>query len=131
MKSESLIQHARTLFLHLRREERNSINPYASFADQVIALIHSGRISTKADVIRYTRMSYHRPRMNRQWRTFGKVIDKGLPPLPRNSLLYFFGFLKRLLTIEGKKELEERNRNPKEFDNRNRYNKRSHHRYHR
>jgi len=108
MKRDHMIQQARSIFLQLKREERKNINPYASFADQLIALINNGQVSTKADVIRYTRMSYPRPRMNWQWRTFGKVLEKNLRLEKRDSLLLLFGYLKRLLTIEGKKEYEER-----------------------
>ena len=104
MKREHLIQQARSIFLHLKKIEKKNINPYASFADQIIALINNGQVSTKEDVIRYTRMSYPRPRMNWQWRTFGNVLDKDLPRLNKETLLYFFGYLKRVLTIEGKKQ---------------------------
>ena len=129
MKSEHLLQHAKTIFLHLRREERKNINPYASFADQVMALINNGRISTKEDLIRYTRMSYPRPRLNRQWRNFGSVLEKDLPPLHHHTLLFFFGYLKRLLTIEGKREFEKRNEKFQGFQKGNRYNKRSQQRH--
>ena len=104
MKRDHLIRQARSIVLYLKKEERKSINPHASFADQMIALINNGRVSSKADVIRYTRMSYSRPRMNRQWRIFGEVLEKNLRLEKRDSLLLLFGYLKRLLTIEGKKE---------------------------
>ncbi len=113
MKREHLIQQARSIFLHLKRIEKKNINPYASFADQIIALINNGQVSTKEDVIRYTRMSYPRPRMNPQWRTFGNVLDKDLPRLNKDTLLYFFGYLKRVLTIEGKREFEDRTKDQK------------------
>lgn len=108
MKREHLIRQAKSVLLHLKNEERRSINPYASFADQIIALINNGQVSSRADVIRFTRMSYPRPRMNRQWRTFGNILNKDLGQLNKSSLLYIFGYLKRLLTIEGKKEMDER-----------------------
>lgn len=126
MKSEYMIQQARTIFLHLKREERKSVNPYASFADQMIALINNDQVSSKADVIRFTRLSYPRPRMNRQWRTFGNILEKDLRQLNKDSLLYFFGYLKRLLTIEGKRESEERKKNSKGFHKEDRFNKRRH-----
>jgi hypothetical protein len=128
MKSEYIIQEARTIFLHLKREERKSVNPYASFADQMIALINNGQVSSKADVIRFIRLSYPRPRMNRQWRTFGNILEKDLRQLNKDSLLYFFGYLKRLLTIEGKREFEERKKSSKGFHREDRFNKRRHQR---
>jgi hypothetical protein len=130
MKSEHMIQQARTIFLHLKKEERKSINPYASFADQMIALINNGQVSSKADVIRFTRLSYPRPRMNRQWRTFGNILEKDLRQLNKDSLLYFFGYLKRLLTIEGKRESEEKKKNSKGFHREDRFNKRRHRGFH-
>jgi hypothetical protein len=113
MSNERLIQDAKTILFQLKKEERRSINPYASFADQMIALINNGRISSKPDVIRFTKTYYSRPRMNRQWRTFGNVLDKSLRQLNKESLLYLFGYLKCILTIEGKKEFAERNKHKK------------------
>jgi hypothetical protein len=128
MKSEYILQQARTIFFQLKRQEKKSVNPYASFADQMIALINNGQVSSKADVIRFTRLSYPRPRMNRQWRTFGNILEKDLRQLNKDSLLYFFGYLKRLLTIEGKREFEERKKNSKGFHREDQFNKRRHHR---
>ena len=126
MKSEYILQQARTIFFQLKRQEKKSVNPYASFADQMIALINNGQVSSKADVMRFTRLSYPRPRMNRQWRNFGKILEKDLRQLNKDSLLYFFGYLKRLLTIEGKREFEERKKNSKGFHREDRFNKRRH-----
>ena len=108
MNRAVLLSQARNILLQLKREERRSINPYASFADQMIGLIHNGNISNKEDIIRFTRASYSRPRMNRQWRTFGNVLEKNLRPMNKESFLYLLGYLKRVLTIEGKREYEER-----------------------
>lgn len=117
-----LSQVKKNILLQLKREERRSINPYASFAAQMIGLIHNGNISNKADVVRFTRASYSRPRMNRQWRTFGNVLEKNLRPMNKESLLYLFGYLKRVLTIEGKREYEERKRQKGGQQDRGRYN---------
>ena len=115
----------------MKRQEKKSVNPYASFADQMIALINNGQVSSKADVIRFTRLGYPRPRMNRQWRNFGNILEKNLRQLNKDSLLYFFGYLKRLLTIEGKRESEERKKNSKGFPREDRFNKRRHQRHRR
>jgi hypothetical protein len=109
MIGQQLLSDAKNFVFHLKKEERWSINPYASFADQVIGLIYNGQASSSEEILNYTRTSYSRPRMNRQWRTFGNVLEKNLRSnMKKDDLLYFFGYLKRLLTIEGKKEFEEK-----------------------
>ncbi|MCP4147660.1 MAG: hypothetical protein GY757_07910 [bacterium] len=131
MRSDHLIQQAKSIVLQLKKEERRSINPYASFADQVIALITNGRVVSKADILRITRLSYPRPRLNRQWRLFNKILAKELRQLNKVSLLYLFGYLKRLLTIEGKREFEEKkkpNSGGSNYGNDRRYGKHQKHR---
>ncbi len=124
MTGQQLLSDAKNFVFHLKKEEPRSINPYASFADQVIGLINNGRVSSREEILNYTRISYSRPRMNRQWRTFGNVLEKNLGPnMKKDDLLYFFGYLKRLLTIEGKKESEERNKGHKGFSKGNQFNK--------
>jgi hypothetical protein len=113
MNKQRLISDAKTILLQLKKEERRSINPYASFAAQIIVLINNGNISGKEDILQFTRISYARPRMNRQWRTFGNVLEKNLHPMDKDSLLYLFGYLKRVLTIEGKRESEDRTKDQK------------------
>lgn len=108
MHKPQLLAQAKTIALQLKNEERRSINPYASFAAQLVALIHQGQAATKDDIIRFTGTSYSRPRMNRQWRTFNSVLQKNLRPMDKESFLFLFGYLKCLLTIEGKKEFENR-----------------------
>lgn len=114
MRREHLIRLAKTVVEDLKKKKgyRKSINTYASFADQVIALINDGRVSSKGDLRRFTGMVYPRPRMKGQWWSFGEVLGKNLRQLDKESLLYFFGYLKRLLTIEGKRETEERKKLP-------------------
>lgn len=104
MHTQRLLSEARVILLQLKKGEGGSINPYASFVAQVISLIRRGVIAHRDDIFQLTRMSYARPRMNRQWRLFGSVLQKNLRVTGRDSLLYLFGYLKRLLTIEGKKE---------------------------
>ena len=109
MTGQQLLSDAKNFVFRLKKEERRSINPYASFADQVIGLLNYGQVSSREDILNYTRISYSRPRMNRQWHTFGTVLEKNLRSnMKKEDLLYFFGYLKRLLTIEGKKEFEEK-----------------------
>jgi hypothetical protein len=109
MTGQQLLSDAKNFVFQLKEEERRSINPYASFADQVIGLINNDQASSREEILNYTRISYSRPRMNRQWRTFGNVLEKILRSnMKRDDLLYFFGYLKRLLTIEGKKEFQDR-----------------------
>ena len=110
MHTQRLLSEAKVILLQLKKEERRSINPYASFAAQVISLIRRGVIARREDIFQLTRMSYARPRMNRQWRTFGSVLEKNLRVTGKDSLLYIFGYLKRLLTIEGKREYEAKNK---------------------
>jgi len=109
MTRQQLLSDAKNFVFQLKKEERRSINHYASFADQVIGLLNNGQVSSREEILNYTRISYSRPRMNRQWRTFGNVLEKNLRSnMKKDELLNFFGYLKRLLTIEGKKEFEER-----------------------
>ena len=114
MNKQRLLSDAKTIVLALKNEEQkmvqnrkkkeSNITPYASFSGQIIVLINNGNISKKEDIRRLTKMLYARPRMNHQWRTFGNVLEKNLRTMDKNSLLYLFGFLKRVLTIEGKKQ---------------------------
>lgn len=109
MNRQQLITEAKNTVFHLKKVEQRNINPYAAFAHQVIGLIGTGKISTREEVLEYTRLSYPRPGLNRQWRVFGEVLEKYLKRnLLKKDILIFFGYLKRLLTIEGKKELGER-----------------------
>jgi hypothetical protein len=109
MTRQQLLSDAKNFVFYLKKEERRSINPYASFADQVIGLLNNDQVSSREEILNYTRISYSRPRMNRQWRTFGNVLEKNLRSnIKKDELLNFFGYLKRLLTIEGKKEFEEK-----------------------
>jgi hypothetical protein len=109
MSGQQLLSSAKNTVFHLKREERRSINPYASFADQVIGLINNRSVSSREEILQYTKIYYPRPRMNRQWRIFGNVLEKHLRSnMDPKDLLYFFGYLKRLLTIEGKKEMDEK-----------------------
>ena len=105
MTRQQLLSDAKNFVFYLKKEERRSINPYASFADQVIGLLNNDQVSSREEILNYTRISYSRPRMNRQWRTFGNVLEKNLRSnIKKDALLYFFGYLKRVLTIEGKKQ---------------------------
>lgn len=104
MSNQQLLMGAKNMAFALKKEEQRNINPYASFAHQVIGLIGDGKAVKASDIIAYTRLSYPRPNLNRQWRLFGKVLEKHLlNNLSKEDLLVFFGYLKRLLTIEGKK----------------------------
>jgi hypothetical protein len=99
----------------LKREEKGNINPYVSFAEQMTGLIMDGKVSTREEVLGYTRIAYPRPNLNRQWRLFGNVLEMNLRTnVKERELLYFFGYLKRLLTIEGKKQADERNKDRRE-----------------
>jgi len=113
MNRQQLLAQARTIAVQLKNEERRSINPYASFTAQLVALIYQGQASSKDDILNFTSTSYSRPRMNRQWRTFNSILQKNLRPLDKESLLYLFGYLKRVLTIEGKREFENRKKDQK------------------
>jgi len=108
MNKQRVLSDAKNIFFQLKREERNKLNPYASLASQVVGLIAKGGASSKEDILQYMKISYPRPRMNGQWRTFRNVLQKNMRPMDKMSLLYLFGFLKRLLTIEGKKEDEKK-----------------------
>jgi hypothetical protein len=66
MNKQRLLSDAKSILLQLKKEERRSINPYASFAAQIIVLINNGNISRKEDIFRFTNISCARPRMNRQ-----------------------------------------------------------------
>jgi hypothetical protein len=106
MTGQQLLSDAKNFVFQLKKEERRGINPYASFADQVIGLINNDQASSREEILNYTRISYSRLQMNRQWRTFGNILEKNLRPnMKKDDLLYFFGYLKRLLTIEGKKRV--------------------------
>ena len=115
MHTQRLLSEARVILLQLKNEERRSINPYASFAAQMVSLIQKGVVSGRDEILQLTRMSYARPRMNRQWRTFGSVLQKNLRATGRDSLLYLFGYLKRLITIEVKNEFDLKRRNKMDF----------------
>lgn len=106
MNREQLLTQARNIAVQLKKEERKNINPYASFAAQIVALIQQGRASSKDEIIRFTGAHYSRTQMNRQWRTFNSVLQKQNLPKDRESLIHLFGYLKVTLTIEGKKEFE-------------------------
>jgi len=68
-------------------------------------LIRNGQISSRDDLSAYTRLSYSRPSLNHQWGIFGNVLGGNLKAeIKDQDLLLFFGYLKRLLTIEAKKE---------------------------
>jgi hypothetical protein len=109
MSGQQLLNEAKNTVFHLKKDEQRNINPYAAFAHQVINLIGEGKISNREEVLEYTRLSYPRPGLNRQWRVFGNVLAKHLKSsLLKEDMLLFFGYLKRLLTIEGKKELNKK-----------------------
>ncbi len=111
MSEQQLLTEAKNTLFNLKKEEQWNLTPYVSFANQVIGLIAKKKIISKEGVLEYTRLSYPRPGLNRQWRKFGNVLQKNLKGnFNQEELLLFFGYLKRLLTIEGKKELDERNR---------------------
>ncbi len=111
MSTQQLLTDAKNTVLALKKEEQRNINPYASFAHQMIGLIGDNKVKTKADVLAFTRASYSRPNLNRQWRLFGNVLEKQLPMnINQEDMLTFFGYLKRMLTIEGKKEFENKNK---------------------
>jgi hypothetical protein len=115
MSRQQLLTEAKNMVFHLKKVEQRNINPYAAFAHQVINLIGEGKISSREEVLEYTRLSYPRPGLNRQWRVFGEVLEKNLKSsLLKEDMLLFFGYLKRLLTIEGKKQLDERNKGNEE-----------------
>ena len=130
MSGQQLLTEAKNTVFHLKRVEQRNINPYASFANQMIGLIGDNKISSRAEVLEYTRLSYPRPGLNRQWRVFGEVLEKNLRnSLSKEDILLFFGYLKRLLTIEGKKQADEWNKgrerkyeNPYKRDNRPQWN---------
>lgn len=112
MSGQQLLTEARNTLFNLKREEQWNLTPYASFANQVIGLINKKKIFSKEGVLEYTRLSYPRPGLNRQWKKFGDVLEKNLRSnLGKGELLLFFGYLKRLLTIEGKKQADENNKN--------------------
>ena len=115
MNRQQLLTEAKTTVFHLKKEEQRNINPYAAFAHQVIGLLGKGKISTREEVLEYTRLSYSRPGLNRQWRVFGTVLERNLKStLEKEDILLFFGYLKRLLTIEGKKQADDRNKSREE-----------------
>lgn len=113
MNKEQLLKQAGNIAVQLRNEERKNINPYASFAAQIVALIQKGQASSKDEIIRFTGAHYSRTQMNRQWRTFNSVLQKQNLPKDRESLIHLFGYLKVIITIEGKRELEDRRREHK------------------
>jgi len=86
-----------------------------AFVEKIFRLVGDYKIVTREDVLEYTRLSYPRPGLNRQWRIFGNVLEKNLKSnLVKEDILLFFGYLKRLLTIEGKKQADERNKGREE-----------------
>lgn len=119
MSGHQLLNEAKNTVFHLKKEEQRNINPFAAFAHQMIVLIGEGKISTREEVLEYTRLSYPRPGLNRQWRVFGNVLEKHLKSsLLKEDMLLFFGYLKRLLTIEGKKQADERDKGrERKYDN--------------
>ena len=130
MNKERIIAEARNISVQLRQAERRSINPYASFAAQVAALIHRRRLKNKEDILNITRDNYPRIRMNRQWRTFHDVLQKHLRLTDLDSLQYLFGYLKRILTIAGKREFEERKKGGSSYGGKSSYNNRGKNNYH-
>jgi hypothetical protein len=111
MNTQQLLTEAKNTLFRLKREEKWNINPYVSFAEQMTGLIREGKVSTCEEVLGYTKLAYPRPNLNRQWRLFGNVLEKNIrADVKERELLYFFGYLKRLLTIEGKKQADERNK---------------------
>lgn len=109
MNRNRLLQDAKVIESQLKEKKHKNVNPYASFATQMIGLIQNGKVAGKDDILRLMDCSYSRPGMNRQWRTFNSVLAKNIKSnLDTGSLIYLLGYLKRLLTIEGKKQDEER-----------------------
>jgi hypothetical protein len=129
MNRQQLLTEAKNTVFHLKKEEQRNINPYAAFAHQMVVLIGAGKISIREEVLEYTRLSYPRPGLNRQWRVFGNVLEKHLKSsLLKEDMLLFFGYLKRLLTIEGKKQAQEGNEEgERKYDNRYKRDNRSQH----
>jgi len=116
MNKLQLLTDAKNTVFNLKQVEQRSINPYASFANQMIQLIDTGKISSWEDVVKYTGLSYPRPGLNRQWRKFGEVLEKNQKKhLNKDDIAIFFGYLKRLLTIEGKKQYERTHFRPRDY----------------
>lgn len=115
MSRQQLLSEAKNMLFHIKKEEKRNVNPYAAFAHQMIVLIGEGKISTREEVLEYTRLSYPRSGLNRQWRIFGTILERNLKSnLGKEDILLFFGYLKRLLTIEGKRQADERNKGREE-----------------
>lgn len=109
MKEQQLINEARNTLLSLKKEEQGNLTPYAAFANQVIGLIRKKKIISKEGILEYTRISYPRPGLNRQWRKFGNVLQNNLKGnFNQEELFLFFGYLKRVLTIAGKNQADEK-----------------------
>jgi len=112
MSEQQLLTEAKNTLFNLKKEEQWNLTPYASFANQVIGLIAKKKINSKEGVLEYTRLSYPRPGLNRQWRKFGNVLEKNLPGSVKcEDLLHYFGYLKRILTIAAKNQADEKNNN--------------------
>jgi len=125
MIEEKLISQARSIFHELKKNERNSINPYIAFVSQVINLIQQHELNNITEISKFIDKSYPRPRMNYQWRNFNKILQTQIPTnADRDTLLRIFGYLKWILTIEAKNEYDSRpKRKPGRQDSR-----RNHHR---
>jgi hypothetical protein len=118
MSVQQLLTDAKNTVFELKKEEQRNINPYASFANQVIWILEKPEVKSRADVLEYTRLSYPRPGLNKQWRIFGRVLEKNLrDKLDKEDIARYFGYLKRLLTIEGKNQSDERNSSFHKRDN--------------
>lgn len=123
MNNQQLLTKARNAFFEIKKEDSININPCASFANQFIGLLNRGTVTSRESISRLTRLYYPRRRMTLQWRLFGRVVEKHLRTgsgLNKQELLLFFGYLKRLLTIEGKNENSYR----RSHDRKNQRNKR-------
>jgi hypothetical protein len=112
MSEQQLLTEAKNTLFNLKKEEQWNLTPYASFANQVIGLIAKKKIISKEGVLEYTRLSYPRPGLNRQWRKFGNILENNLRSnLNKEELLLFFGYLKRVLTIAAKNQADEKYNN--------------------
>jgi len=114
-KQQLLLNEAKNTVLIIKKDEfervkqksnpRINLTPFASFSDQVIRLIGDGKVQTRAHVIEYTGLVYPRSQLKRQWILFGRVLEKNMRMnWDTSEMLFYFGYLKRLLTIEGKKK---------------------------
>jgi len=87
-----------------KKKRENKFSSYSSFAQQVIILLNNGQVSTKEQILDFADTPYPRARLNGKWKIFKKVIKCNLNSnLNKGDLLYFFGYLKRLLFVIEKK----------------------------